>query len=300
MSSLHGLLHRQRPGPWQKFRAQPCIFLAKMLYSWHKPIPALPVTDPPVTIVCISDTHNTQPDLPDGDMLIHAGDLTQSGSFQELQDALAWLHTLPHPIKIVIAGNHDLLLDSAWDDSLRRAAFERAQLDWGDIIYLENEEVTVSCPNGRQLRVYGSPYSPRHGNWAFQYPRHQDRWATLVPDGIDVLITHGPPLAHLDLLKFGCPYLLQKLWKTRPRLHVFGHIHEASGTESLLFDGLQEAYERTVAAKGGLKNLLLTAWALARATCLSPAVEAKCLLVNPSIVGGLRDDERRQPVKVLI
>lgn len=131
-----------------------------MLYSWHKPIPALPLTNIPVAIICISDTHNTKPHVPDGDILIHAGDFTQSGSFQELQDALAWLRNLTHAIKIVIAGNHELLLDSAWDDSLGQAAFERAQLDWGDIIYLENGEVTVSCPNFRQLREFdqGSIY----------------------------------------------------------------------------------------------------------------------------------------------
>ncbi|KAI3232845.1 hypothetical protein DTO012A7_5102 [Penicillium roqueforti] len=262
MSSLHELLHRQRPGRRQEFRARPCVFLAKMLYGWYEPIPATPLTKP-IAVVCISDTHNTQTDVHDGDILIHAGDLTQSGSFQELQDSITWLRSLPHPTKIVIAGNHDLLLDSARDDVSGRAASERAQIDWGDIIYLENEEVTIYCPNGRQLRVYGSPYSCRHGNWAFQYPRNQDVWAGSVPDGIDVLITHGPPLAHLDLLK------------------------------------LQEAYEGTVAAGGGLKNLLFTAWEFAKEV-LRPAVEAKCLLVNPAIVGGLRDNERRLPIKVFI
>ncbi|KAJ5691608.1 hypothetical protein N7488_012343 [Penicillium malachiteum] len=298
MTSLHELLHRQQSGRWQKFRAQPCIFLAKTLYSWYEPIPATPLTKP-ITVVCISDTHNTQTKVPNGDILIHAGDLTQSGSFQELQDAITWLRSLPHPTKIVIAGNHELLLDPARDDDSGRAASERSQIDWGNIIYLENEEVTVSCPNGRQLRVYGSPYSSRHGNWAFQYSRNEDVWAGSVPDGIDVLITHGPPLAHLDLLKFGCPYLLQTLWRVRPRLHVFGHIHEGSGTDLMLFNGLQEAYERTVAAGGGFQNLLLTAWEFAKGV-LRPAVEAKCLLVNPAIVGGLRDNERRQPIKVLI
>lgn len=298
MSSLNELLHRQRPGPWQKFRAQPCVFLARKLYSWQESIPATPLTRP-VAIVCISDTHNAQVNVPDGDILIHAGDLTQSGSFQELRNAVTWLRALPHPVKIVIAGNHELLLDSALDDASGRAASERARLDWGDIIYLENEETTISCPHGRQLRVYGSPYSTRHGNWAFQYPRDQDVWAGSVPDGIDVLITHGPPLAHLDLLKLGCPRLLQTLWRVRPRLHVFGHIHEGSGTEWVVFNGLQDAYERTIAAGGGLGNLLLTAWELVKA-CLHPAVEAKCLLVNPSIVGGLRDNERRQPIKVFI
>ncbi|KAF3385463.1 putative rhamnogalacturonate lyase C [Penicillium rolfsii] len=298
MSGLHEMIHRQRSGLWQRFWTQPCVFLAQRLYSWHTPILAMPLINP-IAVVCISDTHNVQISVPDGDILIHAGDLTQSGSFQELQDALGWLRSLPHPIKIVIAGNHELLLDSAWDDSSGQAASKRAQLDWGDIIYLKNDEVTIPCSNGRQLRVYGSPYSIRHGNWAFQYPQNQDIWTGSVPDGIDVLITHSPPFAHLDLLKLGCPHLLQTLWRVRPRLHVFGHVHEGSGTDFMLFNGLQEAYERTIAAGGGFNNLLLTAWELAK-TCLRPAVEANCLLVNPSIVGGLRDNERKQPIKVFI
>ncbi|KAJ5477231.1 hypothetical protein N7539_007375 [Penicillium diatomitis] len=297
MSGLHELIHRQRPGPWQKFWSQPFVYLARTLYAWHKPLIAMPLREP-VEIVCISDTHNAQPLIPDGDILIHAGDLTQSGSFEEIQTTLNWLRSLSHPVKIVVAGNHDLLLHSM-PDRPRQSAFQRAQLEWGDIIYLENNEITVSCPGtSRQLRIFGSPYSLKHGNWAFQYPRNQDVWTSLVPEGIDVLITHGPPLAHLDL-QWGCPYLLQTLWRVRPKLHVFGHIHEGSGTDALSFNRLQKAYERTIVSKGDCKSLLLTAWELAKA-CLRPAVEAKCLLVNPSILGGLRDDERRQPIKVVI
>ncbi|KAJ6024655.1 hypothetical protein N7540_005452 [Penicillium herquei] len=252
MSSLHDLLHRQRPGPWQQFRAQPCIFLARKLYTWRQYIPAAPINNP-VSVVCISDTHNCQLEvqIPDGDILIHAGDLTQSGSFQELQAAITWLNSQPHHTKIVIAGNHEMLLDSAWDDSSGRAASERAKLDWSDIIYLENEQAIISCPNGRRLNVYGSPYSARHGNWAFQYPRNKDIWASSAPDEIDILITHGPSLAHLDLLKLGCANLLQALWRVQPRLHVFGHVHEGAGTERVSFDKLQAAYERTLEARGG-------------------------------------------------
>lgn len=299
MSNLKELINRQRPGPWQIFWVQPCVFLARNFYSWHKLTPAVPLRNL-VSIVCLSDTHNAQISVPDGDILIHAGDLTQSGSFQELQEVLAWLRALPHPTKIVVAGNHDLLLDLAWADSSSRAASKsvRAQLDWSNIIYLENEEVTICCANGRQLRVYGSPHSPHHGNWAFQYPQSQDVWASSVPDEIDVLITHGPPLAHLDL-KVGCPHLLRTLWRVRPRLHVFRHVHEGAGTEWMSFNGLQDAYERTVTAGGGIGNLLLTAWELAMA-CFSPVVEAKSLLVNASIVGGLRDNERRPPIKVFV
>ncbi|KAJ5782255.1 hypothetical protein N7457_004029 [Penicillium paradoxum] len=298
MSSLSDLLHRQRPSQWEQFLSQPCLFLARKLYTCHQSIPANPITRP-VSIVCISDTHNNQPSLPNGDILIHAGDLTSSGSLKELQATLTWLRAQPHPTKIVIAGNHDLLLDTEWNGNSNQASVERARLDWGDIIYLENQETTIRCANGRTLRIYGSPYSARNGNWAFQYPRSEDLWSDSVPDGIDVLVTHGPPRGHLDLLRFGCVHLLGELWRVRPRLHVFGHIHEGAGTEWISFDGLQTVYESTVIARGGLKNLLLTFREFIRA-CFYPTVEAKCLLVNPAIVGGLRDNERRQPVKVVI
>ncbi|KAJ5417117.1 uncharacterized protein N7487_000667 [Penicillium crustosum] len=249
MSSLSDLLNPQPPSAWEQFSAQPCIFLARKLYTWHQIIPAKPLTNP-ITIVCVSDTHNSQPSLPDGDILIHSGDLTQSGSLKELQATLAWLRAQPHPTKIVVAGNHDMLLDIARDNS-DQAIAERAQIDWGEIIYLENQETTVSCANGRQLKIYGSPLTARYGNWAFQYPRDEDVWTGSVPDGVDVLITHGPPRGHLDLLNMGCAHLLRELWRVKPKLHVFGHVHAGAGTEWILFDVLEEAYERTIVARGG-------------------------------------------------
>ncbi|KAF4762959.1 hypothetical protein HAV15_000261 [Penicillium sp. str.  len=297
MSSLSDLLNPQPPTAWEQFLAQPCIFLARKLYTWHQTIPAKPLTNP-VTIVCVSDTHNSQPRLPDGDILIHSGDLTQSGSLKELQATLTWLRAQPHPTKIVVAGNHDLLLDTARDNS-DQAIAERAQLDWGEIIYLENEATTVSCANGRQLGIYGSPLTARHGNWAFQYPRNQDVWTGSVSDGIDVLITHGPPRGHLDLLNMGCAHLLRELWRVKPKLHLFGHAHAGAGTEWILFDALQEAYERTLVARGGFWNLLFTICEFVKAY-FNPSVEAKCLLVNSAIVEGLRDDELRRPIKVVI
>ncbi|KAK3294924.1 Metallo-dependent phosphatase-like protein [Chaetomium fimeti] len=301
-NNLDALLHRPRPSLWDQFLDQPCIFLARKLYTWRQAVPAQPLVDP-VSVVCVSDTHNTQPPLPDGDVLIHAGDLTQSGLLLELQAAVKWLRAQSHPVKVVVAGNHDLLLDTGCDGQKRtaneNAVAERGAIDWGDIIYLENAEITVTCPNGRRLRVYGSPCSPRHGNWAFQYPRAEDVWAGTVPHGIDVLVTHSPPRGHLDLLKLGCEHLLRELWRVRPRLHVFGHVHEGAGTEWLRFDELQGAYERTVLAGGGVWNLLWTVKAFLR-SLLRPAAEAKSLLVNPAIVGGLRDNERRRPIKVVI
>lgn len=90
-----------------------------------------------IRIVCISDTHNLQPELPDGDLLLHAGDLSQRGSFDEIQAQLDWLNAQPHKQKIVIAGNHDLLLDPEFVDRfperiIERAGTARSDLRWGE------------------------------------------------------------------------------------------------------------------------------------------------------------------------
>ncbi|KAK4142556.1 Metallo-dependent phosphatase-like protein [Dichotomopilus funicola] len=319
-TGLDALLHRPRPSAWDQFLAQPCLFLARKLYVFHHPPTIYPQSHPTqrVVVVCISDTHNSQPKLPSGDVLIHAGDLTQSGTFAELQTTLAWLRSQPHPIKIVVAGNHDLLLDPSCDSTTARhvttggstAAEQRAGLDWGDLIYLENRTVTVTCLNGRQLRVHGSPLTPKHGNWAFQYPRGADNspYASsgVIPKYVDVLVTHGPPKGHLDLTQgLGCEGLLGALWRARPQLHVFGHVHEGAGVESLRYDEVQRAYEKTVVEGGGVWNLVgvlvpaVWGW-LWSSTPVGFKKSVRTLLVNAAVVGGLRDQERRKPVIVVI
>ncbi|EYE92961.1 metallophosphatase domain-containing protein [Aspergillus ruber CBS 135680] len=270
-SSLDALLHQLRPSAWQQFLDRPCIFLARKFYTWQPAIPAQPLANY-VSIVCVSDTHNAQPKLPNRDILIHAGDLTQSGSLHELQKTVDWLRSQPHKTRIVIAGNHDLILDARFPQK-------------------SDAKTTITCDNGRCLRIYGSPYSPCHGNWAFQYLRSENVWNERIPDGIDILITHGPPRAHLDLLKMGCIHLSKELWLIRLQLHVFGHIHEGAGIEWLQFDPLQDACERMIASGGGIWNLVWT---------LKEFAHVKTLLVNPAIVGGFRDIERRQPIKVVV
>ncbi|KAJ6103156.1 hypothetical protein N7486_005583 [Penicillium sp. IBT 16267x] len=299
-SGLDALISRPQSGLWQQFLNKPCVLLAQILYTWREKTPAQPLSKP-VSIICISDTHNTQPICPDGDVLIHAGDLTQSGSLKEMQNALNWLQAQPHPTKIVVAGNHDLLLDPCQDpvsSKTETAQAERQILDWGDIIYLENSETTVVCANGRRLRIYGSPHSPRHGTPAFQFPRSEDIWANTIPKDVDVLVTHCPPRGHLDRLQLGCVHLLREVWRVRPRVHVFGHVHEGVGTEWVNFDGLQREFEGTVMS-AGVFNLLCVFLEFIKAS-LRPDVEATGLFVNACMVGGQRDEERRDPIRVVI
>lgn len=142
---LEDLLRRARPSPWAIFWRSPVVCLARLLYTRRQIIYPTHTFQDTVSIVCISDTHNSQPQLPYADVLIHAGDLTQSGSFPELQKALDWIKEQLHPHKIVVAGNHDLLLDETCDDRLGglQASTERLKLSWGDVIYLQDSRVLL-------------------------------------------------------------------------------------------------------------------------------------------------------------
>lgn len=177
-------------------------------------------------LVLLSDTHGERPrdSVPEGDLLIHGGDLTGRGDIHQLIAEARWLGSLPHRHKVVIAGNHDFCLQSHPSEGRRILQEE------GGCLYLQDEEVTVEG-----LRIYGSPWQPWFFDWAFNLERGApiaEMWSR-IPVGIDVLVTHGPPAGILDLTArgepVGCVDLGEAVARTRPRLHVFGHIHEAYG-----------------------------------------------------------------------
>jgi Icc-related predicted phosphoesterase len=174
-------------------------------------------------IVCLSDTHNVAEDvvIPDGDILIHAGDLTMLGSAEEVERAHEWLAALPHPHKVVIAGNHDFLFER--QPSIARSLMKA-------VVYLEDELHEIEG-----LRIWGSPWQPWFFDWAFNLergPAIRAKW-DLIPSRTDILVTHGPPAGHGDLTtrgaRAGCADLLAAVERIGPALHVFGHIHEGYG-----------------------------------------------------------------------
>ncbi|KAJ9635080.1 hypothetical protein H2199_008566 [Coniosporium tulheliwenetii] len=225
-----------------------------------------------------------------------AGDLTQFGSFQKLQTSIDWLNILPHKHKIVVAGNHDLHLDPAFRNPNPE---QRGTIEWGNIRYLQDDSIDLKCAGGRTVRVFGNPWIIRHGNWAFQYPHSVDVWRNTIPPNTDILVTHTPPRGHLDLKYSGCAFLLDELWrlKSKPRLHVFGHVHEGYGQEWVMFDGLQKAYEDVMRGQRGF-------WALWRVVLQFlkvrtwPGKGGPTLMVNAAMVGGLRDEVKRVAVTV--
>jgi predicted phosphodiesterase len=230
-----------------------------------------PSQQPPIRVVCISDTHNHIPqDVPDGDLLIHAGDITNDGSVVEIQRQIDWLCSLPHREILVISGNHDTFLDPRTRPSLSEEQ-RRGALDWKRVHYLQHrrlsltikveprdgEETDATTPllaaeqHQRRIRIYGAPQIPACGPMsvhAFQYERGRDAWSETVPEDIDILITHTPPKYHLDLSLpkgIGCEHLLAEVKRVKPKaLHVFGHVHWGAGQTVVWWDKAHDAYVR--------------------------------------------------------
>jgi len=238
------------PSQLYAFLSSPSTYLARALYYVSlslQQLPALTKQDG-IRVVCLSDTHTRIPtDLPEGDLLIHAGDMGNVGDVEELQRQIDWLRSLPHAQKVVIAGNHDVFLCPISRQTLPPES-RGGKLDWVDINYLQNGDVTLRFPNcgDRRLKVYGAPQVPIDGpEHAFRYARSQDVWSQTIPADVDILVSHSPPRWHRDLpVGLGCASLLKEIWRVKPRLHVFGHIHAGAGVEYVPWDARQAIYER--------------------------------------------------------
>lgn len=217
-------------------------------------------------ITCISDTHtyHHQLDLPGGDILIHAGDISYTGQPTEVADFIGWFSEQPYKYKIFIAGNHDFGFEpKAYGKKCEKDGtfyFRGATLKKGlqqdyrrlckkfGVIYLQDKSITIEG-----YKIYGSPWTPEFCDWAFNYkkfntikfsdiylksdcyktPHAEEVWAR-IPDDTDILITHGPPLGVLDVgsdMRLGCSYLAERVNQLDLTAHIFGHIHESHGTK---------------------------------------------------------------------
>jgi len=235
---------------WEKIRMTPGYSVEDVDEVFVEPL------DEKIKIVCMSDTHSTihsaDFEIPDGDIFIHAGDFTRYGLISELEEFNTWLGDLPHPHKLVIAGNHELCLD---EDTLEEAQDYMDQVGEmstcsGEVkalltncTYLEDQAVDILG-----IRIYGSPWQPLFSHSAFNLPRGEDllaKWR-MIPSDTDILVTHAPPLGVRDAAirpmehgghgqpvrtgRAGCQDLLvEVVERVKPRFHIFGHIHEGYG-----------------------------------------------------------------------
>jgi len=205
-------------------------------------------------LVCISDTHSLHHEmlheLPKGDVLIHAGDISNKGGQRDVTDFINWFKNLGGwDQKIFISGNHDYCFEKI------NIHYSKQNYEWliplissdnlieSNVIYLQDDVFTIETPEfSRPIKFYGTPWQPWFWDWAFNLPRLgtelQEKW-NLIPEDTDVLITHGPPNGYRDLVNnwrqpntnVGCELLTNRIGEIKPLVNVFGHIHEGYGIE---------------------------------------------------------------------
>ncbi|TQN65983.1 putative rhamnogalacturonate lyase C, partial [Colletotrichum shisoi] len=164
---------------------------------------------------------------------------------------LQLLRNLNAPLKLFIAGNHDLSLDppaiyGKIDEAERvneetrfdrptvnqeilavRDLVKRAEAE--GIVFLEEGTHEFVLGNGATLKLFASPYTPGTAGWAFEYSTHDFN----IEEGTDVVVTHGPPRGILDISeggkRIGCPQLFRAVARSQPKIHCFGHVHRGWG-----------------------------------------------------------------------
>jgi Icc-related predicted phosphoesterase len=175
--------------------------------------------------VCIADLHGHLPVVPPCDILVVGGDICPvdderpEAQARWLRTTFArWLAEVPAGAIVGVAGNHDFVGESD------PAAFR--DLDWH---YLQDDSVEIDG-----LTVHGSPWTSRYEEWAFMLSEDElaERWS-LIPDAVDVLCLHSPPLGYGDridgTLAIGSPSLLEAIDARAPALCVYGHVHDGYG-----------------------------------------------------------------------
>lgn len=182
-------------------------------------------------IDCIADLHGYKPELSGGDLLIVAGDLTARDTASQHGQYCHWQFDLPYEKIIFIAGNHDGYIQKRPDLYIDGCDNK------GKIAYLQDSVIEY-----KGFKIWGSPWTPTFYDWNFMKDRGEDikKMWDLIPDDIDILVTHGPPFGIQDEVtmssrategKFaGCEELRNALERFKKlKLHVFGHIHNSYG-----------------------------------------------------------------------
>ena len=192
-------------------------------------------------ITFISDTHTKHnqvtKDLPGGDILIHAGDISTMGYKHEIDNFSKWFNELDdYDTKVFIAGNHDWGFQNNLEQSMEIINSRKR------VNYLQDELLMVGKNYDDMIKIYGSPWQPEFYNWAFNLPRMGEqlkaKW-DLIPMNTDILITHGPAWGYRDKVigqtkSLGCELLADRIKVVKPKIHVCGHIHSGYG---YVFDG---------------------------------------------------------------
>lgn len=176
--------------------------------------------------ICImSDNHCSKiKTIQPVDIVIHCGDYGLSGTMNETADFLKQYSQLDAKYKLFVPGNHDRLIYSSPETAKRLFEYYKVELLIDSLFEADN------------IRLYGFPWSKQFLGWAFMFndkSKEMEDKIKLIPENIDILISHGPPFNILDRniqsINCGSESILDWVILNKPKYHIFGHIHEGVG-----------------------------------------------------------------------
>lgn len=187
-------------------------------------------------ITAISDLHGYIPILSGGDILVVAGDVTARDEVNEWHTFFQWLAAQKYSKKVLIGGNHDNFLENT---NILEESYIKSLLEDNIFEYLLDSGFEFEG-----IKFWGSPWSakfygqnPECAAFSFKSRYQMEEKWNLIPNDIDILITHTPPFGILDYTsnsqRVGC-MMLDNAIKSRLnnlKIHIFGHIHEAYGVQ---------------------------------------------------------------------
>lgn len=209
-------------------------------------------------VAVTSDLHGNLPEVEECELLLICGDIMPLNIQVDDEYSIEWLKG---PFRdwcidckakqvVFIAGNHDFSL--YW----HRKELDKYFLNSGKIVYLKDELFEY-----KGLRIYGTPWCHRFGNWAFM---RDDGELTSkfdsIPQNIDILMTHDAPYGIHDVIIEDVPFksnehigsalLRIALMDKSPKYHFSGHLHgtdhsvvQFNNTKSYSTSLVNERYE---------------------------------------------------------
>lgn len=201
-----------------------------------------------LSICVISDLHGYLPTIEPCELLLICGDSVpldyqaNSKKTKKWYDTVfrKWASELPCDKVLFIAGNHELHFPG------KKIIYESLFSKDDKITYLCHSEYIHKSKDGKEYKIFGTPYCKVFGNWAYMYPDDTLRQVfNEIPENLDILITHDQPYGFGDILlqedcywadgsHIGNKPLLEAILTKQPRFQFNGHLHSCSHEQIMI------------------------------------------------------------------
>ena len=187
----------------------------------------------------MSDLHGYLPEINACELVLICGDivpLSAQGSSRYTsrwykRAFKTWAESLPCDKVIFIAGNHELHFPNHYE------YYKKMFPNNSKVTYLCHEEYTYLGSDGKEYRIFGTPYCQEFGNWAFMLLDSELREKySEIPENLDILLTHDQCYGYGDiLLQKDCPWatgehignkpLTEAVLEKQPKYLFTAHLH---------------------------------------------------------------------------